>query len=146
MKKFRFGVKSRRKLNTCDPRLVKVAERALELSPVDFTIVWGWRNKEQQNAMVASRVSKKRWPHSKHNAHKKRKNDIVPNSKALDFAPWVGNTIPWDDTHVFAVIAGCFFAAAKELKINIRYGGDWDMDGSTKDQTLMDWGHVELLR
>ena len=29
--------------------------------------------------------------------------------------------------------------------VTIRYGGDWDTDGSTKDQSLMDWGHVEIL-
>jgi peptidoglycan L-alanyl-D-glutamate endopeptidase CwlK len=71
--------------------------------------------------------------------------DGKANSEAIDFAPWVEGSIPWDDTHVFAIIAGCFHAAAKEKNAVIRYGGDWDTDGSTKDQTLMDWGHVEII-
>jgi len=137
----RFGAASSKKLATCDPLLVAVCQRALELSPYDFTIVHGWRGEDVQNALFDSRASHKRWPESKHNQMK----DGRANSEAIDFAPWVNGSIPWDDTHVFAIIAGCFHAAAKEKSAVIRYGGDWDTDGSTKDQTLMDWGHVEII-
>lgn len=139
---YQFGKSSRDKLSTCHPDLVDVAERALELSPYDFTIVHGWRGEDVQNALYASRASQKQWPDSKHNA---TDDAGAPESEAIDFAPWVNGSIPWDDTHIFAIIAGCFHAAAKECDAKIRYGGDWDTDGSTKDQTLMDWGHVEVI-
>ena len=86
-------------------------------------------------------VSKKRWPDSKHNFTVE---GIGPSSQAFDFGPWVNGGIPWDDTHLFALIAGVFFAAADDLKIKLRWGGDWDMDGLTTDQTFMDWGHMEI--
>lgn len=38
--------------------------------------------------------------------------DEKPRSEAIDFGPWINGGVPWNDTHIFAVIAGCFFAAA----------------------------------
>ncbi len=152
---YRFGKGSSKKLLTCDPRLADLCVLALQFSPYDFTIVHGWRGEDVQNALFDSRASMKRWPESKHNAMKYKYEadgkqivnyeDPKPYSEAIDFAPWVKGSIPWDDTHIFAIIAGCFHAAADDLELMIRYGGDWDSDGSTKDQTLMDWGHVEII-
>ena len=143
MIKHKFGKRSRAKLDTCDIILVKVAERALVLSPVDFTVIHGYRGEDVQNALYDSGASTKRFPDSKHNIWDGDNDE--PASEGLDFGPWVGGIIPWKDTHMFAVIAGCFFSAAAELDVKLRWGGDWDMDGSTRDQRLMDWGHVELI-
>lgn len=141
-----YGAKSSSKLDTCHPQLATVARRALKISPYDITIIHGWRGEEIQNALQESGASTKRWPDSRHN---KSDDSRLPRpeltSDALDFAPWIDGDIPWDDTHIFAVIAGCFFAAAAELGVTLRWGGDWDSDGSTRDQKLMDWGHVELI-
>ena len=139
---YRFGKSSKAKLDTCHPKLVGIANLAIQLSPYDFTIVHGWRGRDVQDALFESNASQKKFPFSMHNHVDERSK---PSSLAIDFAPWIKNKIPWDDTHIFAVIAGCFHAAASELEERIRYGGDWDSDGSTKDQTLMDWGHVEIL-
>lgn len=130
---------------TCHPVLRVVAERALHYSPYDITIVHGWRGKELQNALVDSNASRTRWPDSRHNQTLDPDiDDPFSLSDALDFGPWVDGAVPWDDTHIFAAIAGCFMAAAAELGAVLSWGGDWDTDGSTKDQTLMDWGHVQL--
>ena len=51
--------------------------------------------------------------------------------------------IPWNDTHAFAVLGGMMIAAGESLDVPIVYGGDWDMDGTTTDQRLMDWGHIQ---
>ena len=136
-----FGAGSRAKLDTCHQDIVTIAELALDLSPYDFTVVHGWRSEDVQNALYDSGASTKQYPHSKHN-HTDR--DGVPESLAIDFAPWISGAIPWDDTHIFAVIAGVMLAVAEQTNIKIRWGGDWNSDGSTKDQTLMDWGHMEL--
>jgi len=147
MSHFVFGRTSTARLATCHALLQKIAMRALELTPIDFTIVWGWRGMAEQSLMVKTGASKTPWPRSKHNEVDSRGN---PESLALDFAPWVKETIPWGDTHAFAVIAGVFFAAAEDVYPDLmlpilRWGGDWDMDGSTQDQTFMDWGHIELV-
>lgn len=140
-----YGTKSLGKLTTCHPQLGTIARRALILSPYDITIIHGWRGKELQDQLVAEEKSRTPWPLSRHNSTKDPR-VVNPNemSDALDFAPWINGDIPWDDTHIFAVVAGCFFAAAQELGAILTWGGDWDSDGSTKDQTLLDWGHVQL--
>jgi len=138
---FTYGQRSRAKLDTCHPELVAIAERALELSPHDFTIIHGWRGEDVQNALFDSGASKKRYPHSKHN-HTDA--DGMPESLAIDFAPWIDGDIPWKDTHMFALIAGVFMAAANDVGVRLRYGADWDSDGSTLDHTFLDWGHMEL--
>jgi hypothetical protein len=136
-----FGRSSNAKLETCHPDLKAVANKVMTWQVYDFTIVWGWRGEKDQNQAFLTNASGKRWPESKHNII-----DIngKPQSIALDFAPWVNNGIPWKDEHAFAVLGGMFIAAGAELKLPVRYGGDWDMDGETTDQRLMDWGHVEL--
>ena len=139
---YSFGMKSRHKLDTCHQDLVTIAELAIDLSPYDITIIHGYRGSDVQNALFDSGASQKQYPHSKHNATDR---DGVPESRAIDFAPWVNGTIAWGDTHIFAVIAGIMMAIAAQIDVDIRWGGDWDSDGLTSDQTLMDWGHMELL-
>jgi len=43
------------------------------------------------------------------------------------------------------MLAGVMLNAAQEMGIRVRWGGDWDGDGSTKDQTFHDLGHYELF-
>jgi len=136
---FRYGSTSRKNRDSCAPPLIAVMDLGLKRSPVDIAIVHGFRGKDLQNSLFASRASKKKWPESEHNFML----DDLPHSKAFDFAPFVGG-IPWDDTHAFALVAGVFFAAAQELGVRLRWGGDWDMDGLTTDQSFMDWGHLEI--
>lgn len=141
MSPFAFGSASENRLKTCDPRLQRIANQAIRVTPVDFTIVWGFRGEESQNELFRTGMSQRAWPDSTHN----RTLEGLPWSLALDFAPWVNGRIYWNDTHMFAKIAGVFFAVAGGLEIPLRWGGDWNMDGRTTDQTLMDWGHIELL-
>ena len=131
---YSYGSRSLEKLSGVAPELAAIANRAILRTPVDFTIVWGRRGELVQDALFESGASRKRYPNSKHNA--------TP-SLALDFAPWVQRRIDWEDTHIFALIAGVFFASAQPGQL--RWGGDWDGDGTTTDQTLMDWGHIELV-
>ena len=138
---FSYGEPSRRKLLTCHPDLRAVAGKALSYGVVDITIVWGWRDEDQQNSMVDQipPVSTKRWPDSKHNATE----DGKPMSDALDFAPWINGRIPWNDEKAFVLVGGLFMAAGAELGIPLRYGGDWDRDGLIEEHSLGDFGHVE---
>lgn len=143
---FTYGSGSTNKLSTVHPKLRQVAIRALERSPYDITIVHGWRGEEVQNALKASGASTKFFPDSRHN---KSDDPQVENpnqvSDAIDFAPWIDADIPWGETHIFAVIAGLMFAAASELGVTLRWGGDWDTDGNTKEHKLQDWGHMEIV-
>ncbi len=137
-----FGEKSSDKLATCHPELEAVFRRALALSPYDITIIHGYRGSELQTGLFDAGLSKTPFPGSKHNA-------ITPGgvhcSQAVDFAPWINNTIDWDDTLIFSVVVGVVFAAASELGVKLRWGGDWDSDGSSRDQSFMDIGHIEVM-
>ena len=48
---YSFGTKSRQRLNTCHADLILIAETALALSPVDFSIVEGHRSKQRQKEL-----------------------------------------------------------------------------------------------
>lgn len=130
---FSWGARSQAKLADCDPRLQELCDWVIQHTPIDVAIIHGWRSQAEQDEAVATGNSGTPWPTSKHNHEP---------SLAIDFAPW---PVDWKDTHSFAVVAGVFFAGASALDIPIRWGGDWDGDGSTRDQSLMDWGHIELL-
>lgn len=143
---WKWGTGSLNKLNTVDLRLRNVATRALSMSPVDIIVVHGWRGEEEQNDIFAAGNSKVQWPDSKHNHTRPGKlGEPRPNSLAIDLAPYVNGEIDWDDIPMFCVVAGVMFAAAAQQKQIIRWGGDWDMDRQTSDQTFMDWGHFEIV-
>lgn len=114
----------------------------------EIAVVWGFRDEEQQMATFYAGNSSKVWPDSRHN---KTDESGEPMSHAFDFAPWIYLPkrdkfgIPWNDTHAFAIVGGMFLGVAAEMNIKLRYGGDWDGDGGTRDQRLMDWGHLELV-
>lgn len=146
MSKFKYSKKSGSKLDTCHPLLQWIMADALHLSPYDIIIVHGHRGEELQNSLVAEGKSKTPWPTSRHNSTRDPEFEEQKNtfSDAVDFAPYVNGSIPWDDTHIFGVIAGIIMACAAVYGVKLRWGGDWNSNGSTKDQTFMDWGHVEI--
>lgn len=141
-----YGSGSQGKLDTVHPELNHIFQVYRERQFFEITIIHGWRGEEIQNQAFQEGNSTKQWPDSKHNIVDVNGN---PLSDAVDFGPWcyvpkLGRKgVPWDDTHAFAIIGGILLAIANELSYNMVYGGDWDMDGQTTDQTLMDWGHIE---
>ena len=141
-----FGTRSNAKLMTCHDEIVLVMGEALKMTPpsIDITIVHGFRDKTTQNG-IDPRFTTKRWPASYHNA---TDDAGEPRSDACDFAPYVTlrsgkKGIPWTDVKLFSYVAGIIQAAANKLGIEITWGGDFDRDGSTEDQTLADVGHIQ---
>lgn len=144
-----YGAGSEAKLAMCHDELVLVMAEALKMTPaaIDITIVWGFRNKAEQNG-IDPRFTTKRWPASYHNAEDEYGN---PCSDAIDFAPYITlrngkKGIPWTDVKLFSYVAGIIQAAAAKLGIEITWGGDFDRDGSTEDQTLADVGHIQRTK
>ena len=50
---FQFGKRSIKRLEGVHPDLVKVCHRALEMSPIDFSIIEGMRTLKRQKALLA---------------------------------------------------------------------------------------------
>lgn len=134
-----FGRSSRKKLETCDERLQRVANRAIAV--MDFTMVWGHRGEAAQNDAFDRGTSKLKFPDSKHNGKP---------SLAFDVAPWVEGDIPWSKVEYFYILAGVMLAAAKEECVELVWGGDWDGDGNIvrydSDEALNDLGHFQVKR
>lgn len=124
-----LGKRSMDRLLGVHPDLVRVVKRAIELAEHDFSVIEGVRTVEKQKQYVASGASKTM--DSRHIT-----------GHAVDLYP-VGRPTPWGKCHV---VKAAMFAAARELGVSIRWGGDWDMDGDSKDEKFYDGPHFELLR
>jgi len=136
--RFAYSKSSLQKLETVDPKLQDVARLALALSPIDIKILEGARTDERQDRLFLEGATTKRAGQSKHNTGPVSGRNLAA---AIDWAPY---PIDWDDTERFVVVAGVFYVAAGILGVDIRWGGDWDEDWSTKDESFRDYGHVEL--
>lgn len=106
-----LGAKSKAKLKGVHPDLVKVLNRAIELTPVDFAVIEGLRTVERQKELLASGASKTM--KSRHIT-----------GHAVDIAPFVGGEIRWD-WPLYRKIAPAVKQAAKEVGVPIEWGGDW---------------------
>ena len=128
---YKFGASSLEKLKTCDSKIIFVMEKAIQI--IDFSVICGHRGMKDQNKAFRAGRSKLQWPKSKHNS--------TP-SKAIDIAPW---PINWKDTKRFYYLGGIVMGIAQENNIQLRWGGDWDMDGDTSDNSFNDLAHFELV-
>ncbi len=135
---YKYGKTSSDRLATCHPDSQKIFNVAIKY--MDISILCGHRTEDEQWSAFRAGVTKVIWPNSKHNS--------MP-SMATDAAPF---PIDWDDHKRFAVMAGRLFQIADELYDSgeithkLRWGGDWDKDGSTTDQSFNDLPHFELYR
>lgn len=119
-----FGPRSRAALATCHPALQALATRALELSPIDFTVTEGFRGRDAQEQAYATGHSKAHFGQSPHNHEP---------SLALDVVPY---PVDWSDPKKFRTIADAFKQAAKEQDVTLRWGGDF--------KKFVDMPHFEI--
>ena len=129
---YSFGSTSQERLEQLDIRLQDILKEAIKF--YDFTIITGYRNKEEQDKMFNERKSKLKYPKSKHNQNP---------SKAVDIAPY---PIDWNDTNRFVYLAAIIQYIAFSKGVKIRWGGNWDMDNDIiTDQTFNDLLHFEIV-
>ena len=110
---FALGAKSLARLDGVHPDLVRVVKRAIEITPIDFTVTEGLRTVERQRALVAAGASQTM--KSRHIT-----------GHAVDLAAIVMGEVRWD-WPLYAKLAGAMKAAARELAIPLEWGGDWKM-------------------
>lgn len=130
MGKFRFSQRSLNNLKGVHSDLVKVVRRALEISELDFTVIEGVRTKERQAQLFKQGVTK-------------TMNSRHLTGHAVDIVPY---PVDWNDLEKFGKLAKAMFQASKELKIPIRWGGDWNRNGRSDDEKFYDGPHFELLK
>lgn len=127
----KFSQRSLGRLNTCDEKLQRLFNEVVKF--YDCTILCGHRNEQDQNEAYRSGMSQVRWPNSKHNSNP---------SVAVDVVPY---PIDWNDKVRFYHFAGFVLGIAKEMGINITWGGDWNRNNNLKDQSFFDLPHFELV-
>lgn len=126
------------RLKDVKPILRKVVERAIQITTVDFLVSEGKRTlKRQQELYAKGRTTpgpKVTWTmQSKHLT-----------GDAVDLVPFVDGKPDWDNIKNFDEIYKAMMAAAKELGVELRYGGDWDRDGILREKGETDSPHFEL--
>lgn len=126
----KFSDKSRGLLSGCDQRLQDICCRAIEI--MDFTVITGYRNKEDQDRAVAEGNSKLSWPQGKHNQFP---------SQAVDLAPY---PVDFNDTSRFYVLAGIMLGVANAKNVKLRWGGNWNDDFNLRSNKFNDLGHFEI--
>lgn len=115
---YRLGQRSKENLQGVHPDLVKVVERAIELTEQDFTVIEGLRSIERQRELVKKKKS--RTMNSRHLT-----------GHAVDIAPFpfdgdvdedgIHNIHDWDQ---YYPIEDAMKQAARELNIPIEWGGE----------------------
>jgi len=121
---FALGQRSKDRLNGVHPGLVKVIEEAIKESPLDFSITEGLRTKERQKVLFDT--GKSQTMNSRHIT-----------GKAVDIAVIREGEVTWDFKY-YQLVAEHIKKVAKELGIDIVWGGDW--------QSFKDGPHFELHR
>lgn len=107
---FKLSKRSRYSLLGVHPDLVRVVERAIQLTEVDFVVIEGLRTPTRQAELVKAGASQ-------------TQNSRHLTGHAVDLAAWVG-TVRWD-WPLYPRIAAAMKQAAKELGVPIEWGGDW---------------------
>ena len=126
----RFGSRSINRLKTCDQKLQELFYEVVK--HFDCSILEGHRGEEGQNKAYADGKSKVKYPNGKHNKFP---------SVAVDVAPY---PIDWSDRDRFHYFSGFVLGVAKQMGMNIRWGGDWNQDTKTKDNKFDDLVHFEI--
>lgn len=119
---FTLSARSRERLKGVHPDLVRVVERAIALSTVDFVVTAGNRTQAEQDALYALGRTKpgKKVTWTRNSRH--------IGGFAVDLAPFIGGAIEWDDNGRLGAwprIAEAMKSAAKELRVPLEWGGDW---------------------
>ncbi|WP_320159395.1 MULTISPECIES: M15 family metallopeptidase [unclassified Acinetobacter] len=133
------------RLEGVHPELVKVVQRAIQLTDQDFMVVEGVRSKEQcyinyGKGRTASQCKAKGVPikYAQPNLSKVTwlNNPLASNhvtGQAVDLVPY---PVDWNDLKKFQVVANAMQAAAKDLGVKLSWGGNW--------KTSKDYPHFEL--
>ena len=121
---YKLGPRSQMRLKGVHPDLVKVVERAIEVTTVDFTVLEGLRDPARQKVLVDSGASQ-------------TLNSRHITGHAVDLGAWVDNQVDWS-WPLYSQIAKAMKTASQELGIPIEWGGDW--------KSFKDGPHFQLPR
>ncbi len=131
---FKLGRRSKAELTGVHADLVKVVERTIKLTEVDFSVHDGIRTEAEQRELVNKGASKTM--KSRHLT-----------GHAVDLVPYINGKLRWEWPPIY-LIANAVRQAALELSVPIEWGGMWDRrwDRATGDPESEVEGYVARRR
>ena len=108
---FKLSRRSLQRLEGVHPDLVAIVKLAITRTDIDFTVVDGVRSIERQRQLVAQGAST-------------TMNSRHLTGHAVDLAPWIDGQPSWHWPH-YDELAPVIKRAAKDLGVEIEWGGDW---------------------
>ena len=142
--KCKLSERSLNSLKGVNPSLVKVVERAIELTEQDFLVLEGVRSKEQcyinyGKGRTVAQCSAKGVPikYAQPNLSKVTwlNNPLASKHVTGNAVDLVPSPVDWNTISKFTTISKAMKQAAKELGVDLEWGGDW---------TKKDYPHFEL--
>lgn len=141
MSDFRFSKRSLENLKGVHPYLVSIVVYTLKCTTtIDFTVIEGLRTRERQQELFKKGTTK--------TLNSKHCNQATGFGHAVDLLPYlpgVSSEDIWRKKEAFKEVSDAMFKAAKDLGIKIRWGGDWNQNGRSDDETFYDGPHFELI-
>lgn len=119
---FKLSNRSLGRLAGVHSDLVRVVERAIQITPIDFGVTEGLRSEARQRSLVASGASS-------------TMNSRHLTGHAVDLVAYVDGNVAWD-WPLYHRLADTMKRAAAELGIEIECGADW--------KTFPDGPHFQL--
>ena len=126
----KFGKKSKKELGTCVEDLQLVFNEVVKT--FDCTVTQGHRTVEEQEKLYKEGKTKVKFGRHNHSP-----------SIAVDVTPY---PVDYENTDRHYYFGGFVLGIAKSMGIDLRWGGDWDGDRETKDQTFNDLVHFEVRK
>ncbi|WP_305817532.1 M15 family metallopeptidase [Photobacterium leiognathi] len=136
---YHLGERSLTRLHKLHPKLAAVVAVAITLTEQDFTVSETIRSKERQHELYYGKPKRTWTLNSKH---------MIQSDgygHAVDLVPLKNGAADWD---ACPVVAKAMFAAADIVGVRIRWGGDWNQNGSSKDEHQRgsyDGPHFEII-
>ena len=127
---YSFGKISTERLKTIHPIGQLILNDAIKV--VDFSIICGLRNEQDQDEAFRNNKSTKQFPDSRHNKTNDPQFELIKHdiSDAWDIAPWP--TLYSNEKYIL-IVAGVIKACAERYSVKLRWGGDWNGNGKLND-------------
>lgn len=113
---YSLGEASRKELTGVHPDLVKVVERAIQITTQDFSVHDGLRTKAEQMEYVKRGVSQ-----TMNSMHMTQKDGF---GHAVDLVPFINGKLRWEWDAIYPIIHAVS-VAADELGVKLVWGGCW---------------------
>lgn len=152
---FTYSKKSKDIISTCSPSIQEVMYQLINI--MDVSALSGYRGEDEQNALVAAKASKLKYPGSYHNRLPSEAIDVVPYHKKYKRLNGSHSQIKKIMIHEdmtesqangfvreqFTLMAGMILAIAYSNGTPMVWGGDWDNDNDLSDNKFDDLAHFQ---